>query len=155
MILRRTLQNVLIFLFVSTFFLILAAGIWKMQQPTKVQTNPPSKQAAQPPRPPVNTPAPTPTPTPTPKAISTATTGDAYRTPWGPVRVSIKATAGTLSDVQFIEIPDSPPSQFAGPQLVDQAIQAGAADIQGVSGATYTSLAFVHSLESALAKLKL
>jgi hypothetical protein len=49
-------------------------------------------------------------------------------------------------------IPNSPPSVYAEPYLVQQALSAGSANIQGVSSATYTSIAFKSSLESAIAK---
>jgi hypothetical protein len=53
------------------------------------------------------------------------------------------------------QIPNSPPSVYAEPYLVQQALALGTANIQGVSGATYTSLAFKSSLESALSQAKI
>lgn len=85
---------------------------------------------------------------------SGSATGQTYRTPWGPVTVSVTMDNDQITDIKLVDLPNSPPSIYAEPILVDQALQAGSADIQGVSGATYTSLAFAQSLESAIAQLR-
>lgn len=41
-------------------------------------------------------------------------------------------------------------SVYARPYLIEQALRAKSANIQGVSGATYTSIAFQYSLESTI-----
>ncbi len=104
-------------------------------------------------------PAPTPTPTPakqpTPTSATTQQyTGDSYRTPWGNVTVSITATNKKVTAIDTPSYPHSGPSVYAREELISQAIASGSANIQGVSGATYTSLAFAKSLESALAKIQ-
>lgn len=78
--------------------------------------------------------------------------GDAYRTPWGNVELEIRIENGKIADVTALDYPQSPPSIYAKSDLISQAISAQSADIQGVSGATYTSLAFAKSLESAISK---
>jgi uncharacterized protein with FMN-binding domain len=45
-------------------------------------------------------------------------------------------------------------SSQAGPMLVQQALSAQSANVNGVSGATFTSMAFAQSLQSALDQLK-
>ena len=78
--------------------------------------------------------------------------GNSYQTPYGNVVAAVEVKAGKIVGVTMPKVPDSPPSVYAQPYLVDQALKAGNANIQGVSGATYTSIAFKSSLESALAK---
>jgi hypothetical protein len=65
---------------------------------------------------------------------------------------SVSVANGKITAVSMPTIPNSPPSVYAEPYLVQQALAAGSANIQGVSGATYTSIAFKSSLESAIAK---
>lgn len=92
-------------------------------------------------------------PTTPPKAgVSGTFTGNAYGTPWGNAVASITITNGKITGVTMPVVPNSPPSVYAEPYLVQQALSAGSANIQGVSGATYASLAFKSSLESAIAK---
>jgi len=78
--------------------------------------------------------------------------GDTYRIPWGDVQVGITVTNGVISEVTMPKVPSSPPSRYAEPLLISQATSAKSSNIQGVSGATYTSLAFKRSLESAIAQ---
>lgn len=80
--------------------------------------------------------------------------GKTYQTPWGNVVASVQVKGGEIVAVTMPSIPNSPPSLYAEPYLVDQALKAGGANIQGVSGATYTSIAFKTSLENALAQAK-
>lgn len=84
--------------------------------------------------------------------VSGTFTGNPYQTPWGNAVASVTITNGKIIGVAMPTIPNSPPSQYAEPYLVQQALAAGSANIQGVSGATYASLAFKSSLESAIAK---
>jgi hypothetical protein len=70
------------------------------------------------------------------------------------VTVAITMQGGKLIAIDTPKYPDSPPSQYARSRLIAQALAAGSANIQGVSGATYTSLAFTRSLESALTQVK-
>ena len=79
-------------------------------------------------------------------------TGKTYQTPWGNLATTVKVKNGKVVAVEIPKLPDSPPSIYAEPFLIDQALRSGSADIQGVSGATITSNAFKASLESALAQ---
>ena len=79
------------------------------------------------------------------------------RSDYGSVQVQIQVTNGKLTDVGFLRLPDKDGEsrqigQQAAPWLRDQAIKAKGANIAGVSGATYTTRAFIKSLQSALAK---
>lgn len=81
--------------------------------------------------------------------------GDTVQTRWGAVQVSAAVTDGTLTSVELVQMPandhhSAQISTSAGPVLVEQALSAQSADVDGVSGATYTSDGFRRSLQSAL-----
>ncbi len=106
------------------------------------------------------TPAPTPSPTDQPAGGgSTGTfTGDAIRTFFGTVQIALQVKDGQIIDVQELQMPNdrrlsAQISQYAGPILRDQVLTVQSADINGVSGASYTSFGFYKSLQSALAKM--
>lgn len=84
--------------------------------------------------------------------VSGTFTGNAYQTPWGNAVASVTFTNGKITGVAMPQVPNSPPSVQAKPYLIDQALAMGSSNIQGVSGATYASIAFKSSLESAIAK---
>ncbi|MCK9344534.1 MAG: FMN-binding protein [Candidatus Pacebacteria bacterium] len=84
--------------------------------------------------------------------VSGTFTGNAYQTPWGNAVASVTFTNGKITAVTMPQVPNSPPSVQAKQYLIDQALAAGSANIQGVSGATYASIAFKSSLESAISK---
>lgn len=82
-------------------------------------------------------------------------TGEAVQTRWGTVQVAATVTGGSLSDVDLLAVPtgdhhSAQISASAGPMLVEQALTTQSAEIDGVSGATYTSDGFRRSLQSAL-----
>ncbi|MFJ3305614.1 FMN-binding protein [Streptomyces sp. NPDC086549] len=82
-------------------------------------------------------------------------TGDTVQTRWGPVQVRVTLKDGKLTDVEAISYPqDNPRDQeinsYAVPQLRREALAAQSADIDTVSGATYTSDGYRQSLQSAL-----
>lgn len=88
---------------------------------------------------------------------SVTVTGDEAPTRYGPVQVQITVTGGRLSDVQPVEYPqdtarDAQINAYAVPRLGQEAIAAGNAKIDLVSGATYTSDGYITSLQSALDK---
>ncbi|MFE9426268.1 FMN-binding protein [Kitasatospora sp. NPDC006697] len=82
-------------------------------------------------------------------------TGSAVDTRYGPVQVRITLTGGKLTKVDVLQYPvesgrDQEINAYAIPQLNQEAIQAGNATIDSVSGATYTSAGYTRSLQSAL-----
>jgi uncharacterized protein with FMN-binding domain len=82
-------------------------------------------------------------------------TGDTVQTRWGPVQVRITIKDGKLTEVTAVTYPtDNPRDQeinsYAIPQLRTEALQAQSAEIDTVSGATYTSDGYRQSLQSAL-----
>ena len=81
--------------------------------------------------------------------------GDVVRTQFGDVQVRLVETAGKIADVQALQMPfdrrrSNEISQYSEPILHDEALQAQNAQIDTVSGATYTSEAYRMSLQSAL-----
>ncbi len=82
-------------------------------------------------------------------------TGDAINTRFGPVQVEVTVADGRITDVQVLQYPssdrrDAEINGYALPLLVQATLDANSADIDMVSGATYTSDGYVRSLQSAL-----
>lgn len=82
-------------------------------------------------------------------------TGTAVQTRYGPVQVAITVTQGRISDVQVPQYPtgggrEQRINTQAVPQLIDETVQAQSANIDMVSGATYTINGYLESLQSAL-----
>ena len=110
------------------------------------------------------TPTPTPTPAPAPKPVGqyvdgtyTGNPADAY---YGNVQVQAIIQGGKITDVQFLQYPNTHSTSVyinsqAMPYLKQEAIQAQNANVNIVSGATDTSMAFQQSLASALSQAKL
>jgi uncharacterized protein with FMN-binding domain len=78
---------------------------------------------------------------------------------YGTVSVSVTVSGSKITKIGIAALNDGGNfrsvsiDQQAVPILEQQAVQAQSANIQGVSGATYTSQGFAQSLQSALAKL--
>ncbi|MEU6355828.1 FMN-binding protein [Streptomyces sp. NPDC047072] len=91
-----------------------------------------------------------------PAATGTKTvTGDTVQTRWGPVQVRITLKDGKLTEVEAVTYPTENPrdqeiNSYAIPRLRSEALTAQSADIDTVSGATYTSDGYRQSLQSAL-----
>jgi uncharacterized protein with FMN-binding domain len=90
-------------------------------------------------------------------ATAKTVTGQAWPTIYGPVQVQITVKDGKLAGVTAVEYPTETPrdyqiNSFAIPQLNSEALAAGSAKIDTVSGATYTSGGYVGSLQNALDK---
>lgn len=84
-------------------------------------------------------------------------TGDSIDANYGNVQVKITITGGKISDVQFLDYPhDRTRSQNinsqATPILASEAIQVQSANVDAVTGASFTSAAFIQSLQSALSQ---
>ncbi|MEU5086765.1 FMN-binding protein [Streptomyces sp. NPDC021356] len=104
--------------------------------------------------------APVPVPSGSPAAVggssgTRSVTGETAQTRWGPVQVRITVEGGRITDVTAVAYPtDNPRDQeinsYALPALRREALAAQSADIDSVSGATYTSDGYRRSLQSAL-----
>ena len=83
-------------------------------------------------------------------------TGAVAQQRFGPIQVEITVSGGSITDIQLVQQPSDGKSRWinsqAVPILVSQALSAQSASIDGVSGATLTSEAFMTSLASAIQK---
>jgi uncharacterized protein with FMN-binding domain len=82
-------------------------------------------------------------------------TGSVISTRYGDVQVQVTTSGGAISDVTTLSLPDRDGhsariSQSAEPLLREEALTAQSAQIDLLSGATYTSEGYVESLQSAL-----
>uniref|UniRef100_A0AAU3HU05 FMN-binding protein n=1 Tax=Streptomyces sp. NBC_01393 TaxID=2903851 RepID=A0AAU3HU05_9ACTN len=90
------------------------------------------------------------------KSTGTGTvTGDSVQTRWGPVQVRITLKDGKITESTAVVYPsDNPRDQeingYALPELRRETLAAQSAQIDSVSGATYTSDGYRQSLQSAL-----
>jgi uncharacterized protein with FMN-binding domain len=99
-----------------------------------------------------------PAPTVIPSAPSTGSTSSTTKTvagsvepsEYGNVQVQVTFDGNRITDVQFLRLPSSGPSQAAGPILLQETLQAQNAQVDAVSGATQTSESYVKSLQSAI-----
>jgi uncharacterized protein with FMN-binding domain len=85
-------------------------------------------------------------------------TGSAVDTPYGTVQVQVTIQNGVITDVQALQLPrggghTGQVSSYAGPVLRSEALAAQSAQIDSISGATYTSQGYVQSLQSALSQV--
>ena len=81
--------------------------------------------------------------------------GAVVGTRWGAVQVQVTITGGTITDVTALQLPSGDRhswdiSSRAEPVLRRSALAIQGAEIDIVSGATYTSLAYAQSLQAAL-----
>lgn len=79
-------------------------------------------------------------------------------TPNGPVRIEVTVKGTRIVQVSNLALPSDNAhsiqlSQYSGPILRREALKAQSDDIDSVSGATMTSMAYVSSLQSALDRL--
>ncbi|MEV7079859.1 FMN-binding protein [Streptomyces sp. NPDC093516] len=90
--------------------------------------------------------------------VNGAVTGDAAQTQYGPVQVRVTMTNGKITKAEAVRTPQGGRSDqitaSAVPRLNQAAVAAQSADIDAVSGATYTSAGYKKSLQSALDKAK-
>ena len=84
-------------------------------------------------------------------------TGDDVPNQFGDVQVQVTFSAGRITDVKAVQLPydrrrSAEISQFVEPYLRSEALQAQSAQIDLISGATYTSDSYAQSLQSAIDK---
>jgi uncharacterized protein with FMN-binding domain len=82
-------------------------------------------------------------------------TGDAVSTRYGPVQLKVTVSGGKITKIEAVQLPSNDPkssqiSSYAEPQLSQSALSAQSANIDAVSGATYTSDGYKTALQSAL-----
>ena len=88
-------------------------------------------------------------------SAATTYTGDAVMTRFGNVQVQITVENGKITDSQVTQVPwndhkDQEINSYAVPILNQEAVDAQSADIDMVSGATFTSQGYIGSLQSAI-----
>jgi uncharacterized protein with FMN-binding domain len=93
--------------------------------------------------------------TPAASNVNGVFTGPAVEMEYGPVQVAIDVQGGKITDLKALQYPvDRPRSQFinsqAVPLLRSEVLQAQSANINLISGATFTSEAFANSLQAAI-----
>ena len=116
----------------------------KSTQPTKKPSAKPSATAA----PTQSAPQPS-------GATDGSFTGDPISIRYGTVQVKITVQGGKIVDAQAVKAPTGSNdryTQMAVPRLREQTIAAQNANIQGVSGASFTSYGWYQSLASAISK---
>lgn len=98
-------------------------------------------------------------PTTTAPAATTSATGSPVNYFYGIMSVSVTGSRTHITNVHIAAINEGGNSfsvsidQYALPILESEALSAQSANIQGVSGASYTSAGFAKSLQSALSRL--
>ena len=86
-------------------------------------------------------------------------TGAAASQPYGTVQVAVVVSGGRITNVKLLRTPSGGGTtqyinEQALPMLVQEVISAQSGNIDGVSGASLTSPAFIDSINSALAKAR-
>lgn len=86
-----------------------------------------------------------------------AYTGSSISTRYGTIQVAITISSGKITDVEFLKLPDEDMRSYqisnqASPLLKSQTLAAQSSNINGVSGATYTTSGYIKSLQSAIDK---
>jgi uncharacterized protein with FMN-binding domain len=84
--------------------------------------------------------------------------GDAVQTRYGPAQVRVTVSNGKITKVEAVQLQNGDPksqaiSSYAEPVLQQSVLSKQTAAVDTVSGATYTSLSYEGSLQSALDKL--
>ena len=98
---------------------------------------------------------PTPAAVATPAGINGTFTGPSIFVQYGNVQVQITVVNGRITDAKAVVAPSGKNDRYtnmAVPVLKKQTLAAQSANIQGVSGASYTSYGWYTSLQGALAK---
>src|SRR3954464_10859590 len=90
--------------------------------------------------------------------VSGTATGDAIDTQYGAAQVKVTVKNGKITNIEALQLQGNDPrsleiSSSAEPILKQEALTKQSADIDAVSGATYTSGSYDQSLQSALDKL--
>jgi uncharacterized protein with FMN-binding domain len=86
-------------------------------------------------------------------------TGSVADAQWGYVQAQAVIQGGHITNVRFLQYPNDRGrsieiNQIADPELVQEAIQAQSAQVDLISGATDSSVAFIQSLTDALSQAR-
>jgi uncharacterized protein with FMN-binding domain len=88
-------------------------------------------------------------------SASGTVTGSVVNTRYGPIQVAITTDGSSITDVSVLQYPTGDPrssqiSNAALPRLIQSTLDAQSAQVDMVSGATFTSVGYQQSLQSAL-----
>lgn len=153
------MRRILLAALAVTVVLVLAVGL-------KAKWSPAGSPAPSSARPPATASA-TASTSPSPGSPPTNTTlpsgrhvvrGDVVQVDYGPVQVEVTVAAGRITHVRAVKLPDADPMDVqlsvpAARALAAAVLDAQSADVDAVSGATYTSDGYLRSLQSALDRL--
>ncbi len=97
--------------------------------------------------------------TPTTAAAARSATGQDVQYQYGDIQLKVSEKGSSISRIQVVSEGATDPrsaeiNSQAVPMLQQQAMSAQSANIDGVSGATFTSMAYQQALQSALDQLK-
>lgn len=106
------------------------------------------------------TPTPIPISTQKPKYKDGVYTGDPADAFYGNIQVQASISSGRITNIKFLQYPNDRSTSIyinsqADPMLAQEAIQIQDANVNIISGATDSSIAFIQSLKSALSKAKI
>jgi uncharacterized protein with FMN-binding domain len=133
--------------------------LFSFKTPAQARPRTPAADVSQATATPSSSPSDSSVPSPSPSASAGfkdgVYTGQDVFTQFGDVQVKVTISGGRITDVQPVQLPFDRPrsaeiSQFADPQLHDEVLQAQSAQIDLLSGATYTSDAYARSAQAAL-----
>ena len=104
------------------------------------------------------TPSPTTSSTTSAAGAAGSATGDAVDTQYGAAQVRVTVSDGKITKVEALQLQGNEPrsveiSSSAAPILQQEVLSAQTADVDAVSGATFTSASYTQSVQSALDKL--
>ena len=90
--------------------------------------------------------------------VTRTISGSTVNTRFGPIQLKATVTNGKISDIQVVQYPSNDGhsiqiSRYALPVLIQQTLTTQTADIQGVGGATYTTMGYKKSMQSILDQL--
>jgi len=102
-----------------------------------------------------STPSSTAPPKPGQSSAAKTIAGQAIQTRYGVVQVQVVISGQKIQNASFLQLTADDPrsaeiNSQAGPILLQQTLSAQSSQIDGVSGATYTSQGYLQSLQSAL-----
>lgn len=89
------------------------------------------------------------------KTRTSTVTGSTVQTQWGPVQIRLTISGAAITKVGIVQYPngnsrDVEIANYAFPVLIRETMSSQSAQIDMVSGATYTSTGYIQSLQSAL-----
>jgi uncharacterized protein with FMN-binding domain len=90
-------------------------------------------------------------------STATSVTSDVVDTQYGPVQLKVTISGGKITDITALQLPSNDPKSaqigsYAEPLLRQSALSKQSANVDVVSGATYTSDGYRTALQSALDK---